>query len=459
MSYGLNIFVTMMTVLTFRYSFSNSNLAAKSDSCETIVFSPSLESLIAKTAETVDKINNGTSLCKNQLACQPNTVGICYANVTLDAFTGYQVTPHPVYTALLETIKMEGDSDHPDLKGGRPCAAFSYLVSQKEICDTTTFNKAYPDFGRERAVDKFIDDFTSPTKKTTASYVKSILSELMGIVVVSENDSVKKLFHETFYEVKGKINLNKEKFPSLIWAYKKFLEREGFTDPTELAHTKKLLESFVSGNDFKNFSEFQSEIEEYIIANPSNHKKIYTQALVMMRLCLAAKAFKENPIYNQPVDYYYNEIGDDKSESKILSLLYDSKTKKNASSKLMLPDFIAVDLNKILGLKEGKPAWHAMSVLGQTWLPASYFGTGAKNGSCSLVLKDSNPYYTKQECESRVSDKVYSVYDPQTYSCYYFFPKFTLLNADKEIMSYYCHLGSKRDLSTVRGEIEKIKGR
>lgn len=443
--------------LTFVFmGIGNINIFA--DSCEQVVFSPSLEKLITKTNEAIKIFNEGSKICSNQVSCEPNTIGICYANATLDAFTGYQVSPQPVYTAILSTIKDEGQNSNAEIAYGDVCSAFSTLIDQKKICDSSTFNTAYPEFGRFRPLDYFIDSFTGPNTSTSASYIKTILTQLLGIVVVNEKAKLKKLFHETFNEVNGVIIFHKEKYNDMIEEYYNFLKQEKVDNKEEIDHIENLLNSFVTGDNFKNFSKFQQEVKFHLNSNNNKiNKKIATQALIIERLCDAASAFKDNPYYNLPIDHYYNMIGDDKSESEITQLLFKTKIdNRKGSSNIILPDFVGVDLNKIKGIEADKPAWHAMSVLGQTWLPANYFGS-SEGGSCALVLKDSNPYYSKEQCHSRLKDKVYSVFDSATHSCYYFYPKYSLLTAKNKIMSYYCHLGSAQSIAKAKAEIKKIK--
>jgi hypothetical protein len=408
------------------------HISAFADTCENVVYSPSYEKIVLNFTETLSLINKGQSCLEYPRECEPNTTGTCYANAAIDVYASYDYATHPIYAALLFTKKYKDKKQHERFSSGYACDTVMLLKDEATVCDHVKFNEYFGLKGAD-SLDKILDSFKLPTVITKDALLISIIKSMLGIQEIKLPDPYIEMFNETLSNTGARKPFDEKKFSELIQG-----EDQG-------AKTKML--NLIWKKEY--WSILNLELDKLIKEKGQKTTLADFQFSFMKQLCNLSGAQQPNPLFKMSLDYESNYIGDETSESSILQEYIDQKKLTPAGQRY--PDFITIFLDRFLNPASTDEGRHAFIALGQRWDPIT--------GRCQLVMKDSNPHYTDHDCKGNKERGLVTIYDKKTLSCYYYFPKFDLLNPPNKQNKYideYCYVGTEKNiLSILKGRHEK----
>lgn len=399
-------------------------------SCEDIVFAPSYERLVNNFSASVKSINLGQNCSTNLKVCEPNNTGTCFANGAVEAYAKYDYAAHPIHVALLYTKKYESNIKDAKFSSGEMCLAMKMLKDEAKICDQEKFNKKFG-LNANHPFDEILDYFILPAHEISTD---SILVAL-----------VKNLLYLNDLDAKDKMILD----------FKNTLSKDTLDRPFDRLKLSDFAKKLSDGTNMNIFNfiweknrwlRLSSQIKDLVKAKGKNLKLIDLQFTFMNSLCIEAGVMKENPIYGADIDYIYNFIGDEAGESKKIQKYLDLKKATPIGARY--PDHINIDLNKFIDPTNAPSSGgHSFMVLGQRW--------DATSKRCHLVMKDTNPHYDSQYCKSAPDRQLEAIYDKKTFSCFYYFPKYELINSKNKYMKHYCFIANSKEIIKVKNQETK----
>jgi len=185
------------------------------EECANLYFNARYKSLIEDPEGFVSR----KETIKSTIIPESNNHGTCYANSVENTYEGYEITPHPYYTAIIS--KTFFNFINQSVTGGYPHNALQALNNKMNICDHKTFNNYY-EFDKDKPADRFLFQINAHSLKHNyllypaswgtdyqKSWRKSILNILQDAVLENLTPiQVQEIVMNSMCEEAGAIKIN-----------------------------------------------------------------------------------------------------------------------------------------------------------------------------------------------------------------------------------------------------------